>query len=44
MATDSDPVGHCVRCGRRLSKRQAVVDWALVISKAVWEVLQFFWS
>lgn len=43
MAEETSPTGHCARCERRLSKRQAVVDWAPVIIKVVWEVVQSFW-
>lgn len=42
MATESDPSGHCARCERRLSIRQALVDWAFVITAMV-EVLKSFW-
>jgi hypothetical protein len=34
---------HCERCSRRLSKRQALVDWAPVAIKVIWEMLQNFW-
>lgn len=44
MAEEDTPEGHCVRCGRRLSKRQALADWALVAIKVIWELLQLFWS
>ncbi|MFE7909892.1 hypothetical protein [Streptomyces albogriseolus] len=42
MATESNPSGHCARCERRLSIRQAMVDWAPVITVMV-EVLKSFW-
>jgi hypothetical protein len=43
MATESNPSDHCARCERRLSIRQAMVDWAPVIGKVMVEVLRFFW-
>lgn len=42
MATESHPSGHCERCERRLSIRQAIVDWAPVITVMV-EVLKSLW-
>ena len=44
MAKEKSPGGHCEQCGRRLSKRQTLLDWAPVTIKVIWVLLQSFWS
>ncbi|MFJ4940964.1 hypothetical protein ACIP8U_45010 [Streptomyces pseudovenezuelae] len=43
MAREQTPDSHCAQCGRRLSKRQALVDWAPLAVKVMWDLLQSFW-
>ncbi|MFE5140340.1 hypothetical protein ACFRDV_22130 [Streptomyces fagopyri] len=38
-----DPVERCIHCDRRLSMRQATIDWAPVVLGIIHEVLQFVW-
>jgi hypothetical protein len=44
MAQEISPRGHCAQCGRRLSKRQMLIDCAPVTIKVIWVLLQSFWS
>ncbi|MET8454714.1 hypothetical protein [Streptomyces sp. NPDC005209] len=44
MTEEKSSGDHRVRSGRRLSIRQALVDWSPVIAKVVYELLQSFWS
>lgn len=44
MTREKSPERHCTECGRRLSKRQMLIDWAPVTIKVIWVLLQSFWS
>ncbi|GGV75655.1 hypothetical protein [Streptomyces massasporeus] len=44
MAEEQFPDDRCTRCGRRLSFRQAVVDWVPVIVVVIKEVVQYLSS
>ncbi|MGQ4382282.1 hypothetical protein [Streptomyces sp. SAS_270] len=44
MTEESSSGDHCARCERRLSFRQAMIDWAPVIVVVIKEVVLLFWS
>ncbi|MFJ7337038.1 hypothetical protein ACIQUU_27800 [Streptomyces sp. NPDC101116] len=44
MTEEQYPDDRCTRCERRLSFRQAVADWVLVVGVVIKEVVQYLSS
>ncbi|MFI9648831.1 hypothetical protein ACIHAA_21315 [Streptomyces sp. NPDC052040] len=44
MTEEESVDGRCARCERRLSFRQAVLDWVSVIAVVIKEVVQYLSS